>query len=541
MNNQGLKLLALIILLICGSHLYSQSTSNLRKSNTLVNIPSSPGSLIIKDNGSSSRSSVINNHWVLTYDGANYNLTDENGSVIYCEGCEGDGTNSINFSKQYITSITVEGGSGDDVLTIREENGQLPQPASNAVGGHTNAAFEASGLGNGIIGVHFEGGAGWDELIIQMDEAHDVTYFSDNNETKSGVIDVAGEFTLSFDGLEPIVIIGAGGSLILDASSTPATSQLDLMDLPPAGDGLNQVTGDGGWETVTFSGFFSLIIRGGDGSETMNVNSVDGADPDGGGPGAALSFITLDGDNVFSTDVSSDVLNILDLPATISCTLSGAGGSDNFNIGSSTNSIGTILGLVTVDGETHDPGTVDLQIKTDINTLDTGDILNVNDQGDAGSYTYSLSMASIARTGTGGIVYFNIETLNLNTSIGSADVDVISTADGVNTTITTQDAADDIDVAMTGLDANVIINVAGGADDVNIVTTAGDGADGNALGSFTQVNAGDDGDTMTLEDSGPAGRVEFNGQGGTDVNNILAAGPLSVTNVNGGDNSDTNN
>jgi hypothetical protein len=192
----------------------------------------------------------------------------------------------------------------------------------------------------------------------------------------------------------------------------------------------------------------------------------------------------------------TDVININALAAGSVVNVNAGANTDVINVGSPANSLSGLLGDVYVNGDAHDAGTTTLTIRTDSNTLDTGDILNLNDQGDAGSYTYALTASTFARTGTGTVTYATIETLNLNTSIGAADVDVTTTAAGVNTTISTQDGADDIDVATTGLDSNVIINAAGGADDVNIVTSGGDGADGNALGSFLQVNAGADGRTQ---------------------------------------------
>ncbi len=301
---------------------------------TKVTIPTSPGNLTISDRGDNTRSSSIKNDWILSVEGSNYILTDKSGSAMNCAGCDGDGTSTIQFARKNIRSITVEGGAGDDILTIQEKNGLLPQPVESAVGFHSNVAFEASGLGNGIIGIHFEGGAGWDELVIEFEEAHDVTYFSDENETKSGIVDVSGSFTLSFDGLEPIVLVGAGGSLTVDASASPATTTLTLSDLVPAVDGVNQIVGDGGFETTTFSGFATLTIRGGDGSETIICTSIDGADPDGMGPGAPLSMVTLDGDNTVGTDVADDLILLENVPAAISVTLLGGDGNDVFSVGS---------------------------------------------------------------------------------------------------------------------------------------------------------------------------------------------------------------
>ncbi len=213
-------------------------------------------------------------------------------------------------------------------------------------------------------------------------------------------------------------------------------------------------------------------------------------------------------------------------------TINAGAGNDIINIGSPTNSLSTIQGKVVVSGGANDAApTSGPTIKGETNTLAEGDILNVNDQGDAGGSTYTLDATKVTRTGgIGTIEYGTIETLNLKTGEGVAIVKVDTTAPGVNTNITTQGAADDIDVTTTGADSNVIINTGGGADDINIATTGDD--------SFTQANAGDGNDKFTLQGTGEMSRVELNGQGGDDFVTVVNTAATSVTNISGGDHTD---
>ena len=177
-------------------------------------------------------------------------------------------------------------------------------------------------------------------------------------------------------------------------------------------------------------------------------------------------------------------------------------------------------------GDAHDAGTVDLTIRTQTNTLNSGDILNLNDQGDAGSFTYDLDATTFSRTGTAVVTYMTIETINLQASVGSATVNVTSTAASANTNITTQDAADTMTITTTGDMSNVVVNTAGGDDLITITSTG--------TGSFLVVNAGARADTLTQDGNGSASRVQLNGDAGVDTFFIRAATASSLTDINGG-------
>src|SRR5205085_9559021 len=105
------------------------------------------------------------------------------------------------------------------------------------------------------VGVHFDGKAivasAGDTFRLQSTTTHDVAYFSDNvTAANSGVIDVRGplgrDFTMTFSGITPLVFVCAGGALTVDATSTPATAVLDILDVGLPTDGISQISGDGG-------------------------------------------------------------------------------------------------------------------------------------------------------------------------------------------------------------------------------------------------------------------------------------------------------
>ena len=485
-------------------------------------------------------------------------------------------TSSVFAAKPVINlADEVDGNDGTpDTITARlnaddrdrldiEINGRLV--ASPSVTGIEDLTINGSGdsdtlvidATNGLPGVRIYYNAGLGEVdsldLIALPKATGSSYVTapPTSDGKSGLSSVSvGTVTLEvhFTGIEPLTFVGAGGTLTIDASATPATSTLMLSDVGAFNDGVNRITGDGGFEDTTFSGFDALIVRGGDGAETITVEDLDGADPDGGGPGAALTSITVDGDNVSNTDTAADTINLRALPASVTATIHGGGGSDIINLGSAGNSIGGLLGDIMIDGEGHAPGSTTLTIGFSSNTLDSGDILNINDTSDAGSFTYTLGATTLTRSGIGTITYGNIETFNLTTSLGFGAptvVDVNNTAAGVNTNITTQNVTgqpSDINVTTTGADSNLIINTSTANDDINIVDTGGDGPDTGFLqGSFTRINTSGGNDIFTQQNAAQNSFLEINLEAGTDTANVHAARNAALTDINAGDNTDTLN
>ncbi len=423
-----------------------------------------------------------------------------------------------------VASLTVEGSSDDDTLTVDLSNGLFGFDI--VFHGRTD-----SGTGDGDV-LRTIGDLGSGATV-------DYTTGPGSAEGKSGVFtyEVGPETqTITFTGLEPIEDLTVGVTLTVNA--TAAADTVFLVAGPNA-TGVDPITAQVGEPTyqvnfgaapielVNFRNKTNLIINGAGGADTITMdlpaNLTD-----------ALATVTLNGDD------GTDTIDVLSTPAGVATTVNGGNNTDTVNLGSAANSLGAILGAVAVNGDAHDAGTTGLTIGGDTNTLDTGDILNVNDQGDAGSFTYTLTGTTVTRTGIATVTYGTVETVNLNTSLGAADVDVTNTADSVNTTITT-DAADDIDVTTTGADSSVVINTADDADAVDIAGTGIDGGDGDALGSFLQVNGGAGDDTLTLAGSGAASRVELNGQAGDDTVNVQATATGSNTIVNGGADNDAVN
>ena len=184
----------------------------------------------------------------------NDNFFDVQGTGGAVSFVEIDGALTVGF---VATSLKISGLDGDDTMNINEAAfSGLPVFPGTAIDSHGNAAFAASGSGPANIGIHFDGGAGNDDVSAEFTTAQDVTYFADDvAAANSGVVNIDGAVTLSFEGLAPLAFVGAGGSLTVDASALAALTTLTVEDEGAAGDGSNMVSGDAGFETTIFSGF----------------------------------------------------------------------------------------------------------------------------------------------------------------------------------------------------------------------------------------------------------------------------------------------
>jgi len=159
-----------------------------------------------------------------------------------------------------VNSLTVIGSSDDDTLRIAETEEGLPILRGDAPLGHTNQSFADSGRTPTNVSIHYRGGPGAaiDRYDVMLAGPHDVAVFQDLIAAlKSGVVNVDGAFTLSYESLTPIKIQGAGGTLMVDATLLSDTTEMLQTN---RGGGTYEITGDGGFETTTLSGFDDLVV-----------------------------------------------------------------------------------------------------------------------------------------------------------------------------------------------------------------------------------------------------------------------------------------
>jgi len=361
-----------------------------------------------------------------------------------------------------INSLTVLGTTDPDTLVFNTNaSGQLPTEGGGFAGVGAlptprkplSAAFLASGRTPNMPDppvVYFDGGTGAASDGIEFNFTasgatvdRDVAYFSDSNlsfAVNNGDINIAPAagplvgFTMTFADLTPINFIGAGGSLLVDATSTPATTTLSIDDDGMAMDGVSMITGDGGFETTTFSGFDSLNVRGGAGDELVDLAALDDT--------TTTTAVTIDGDNTTDDDTGNDTLQVRSTPPGVAVTMLGGLGSDNFwifnqNTGASpANTVDGIEGTVTVSptGLDNVPAGGDVDSLLIVDRADVaggGDVVTINsttidglfDMGMGTDVTYNpdqLDNVTLIASGEG-------DTLNLDfMGLGGSDLDAVT-------------------------------------------------------------------------------------------------------------------
>ncbi|MCI0361063.1 MAG: hypothetical protein L0211_21500, partial [Planctomycetaceae bacterium] len=331
-----------------------------------------------------------------------------------------------------INSLTVIGSSDNDTLRVDETAGGLPKfagqtPAvdNTTIGGGTanpshlnpsadllletlfplGAPWDASD-----VTIHFNGRTGVDSIDLNLISTHDTAYASDTLDgPNSGNLGTAGaggpDFLMSFANLAPLNLngAGAGSTLLVDATSTPATTNLILSDDPAPADGWSQVAGDGGFETTRFRDYDQLLVVGGNGSELVDMIGLDTA--------SLLTFVQLQGGNTFDQlllpggDTASDILRVRSTLAATPVAVDADAGDDLVQLFNAANTVDFIFNQVTVNGDTGN------------------DTLTVVDSGDLTSDTVLINQNSInGNTGfLGGpdILYSNIDILNVTATAAS--------------------------------------------------------------------------------------------------------------------------
>ncbi|QDU03547.1 hypothetical protein V6x_32680 [Gimesia chilikensis] len=423
-----------------------------------------------------------------------------------------NGSNFFTGNDADILSFTVLGSADDDTLNINETAGGLPFfataapagiPGSN--GAHLNLAaetfledeFNPNTYDVNDITIHYDGKNGTDAINVNFITDHNAGYFSDTidglgsgNIGAAAVGDTDIDLGLSFGNVEGVGFSGAAnGGLRVDASSTSATTGLNINDDGTPADGVSQITGNGGFTALVFEGFNELQVVSGTGAELIDLIALDST--------TTLTSVELDADDVFAADdVSNDTIRVRSTPAGVtSVSLLGGLGDDLFQIFDAGSTVDNIFAALTVDGEGGN------------------DTLTVIDSGDATGDTFEVTSTTIdgisSSAGTD-VTFANIDDLNVT---GTAGDDTINVNLG---------AQEDLDT--------VTINGAGGDDDFNLqnstpmgVNTLLNGQAGNDEFFFDSnyvlrgfINGGGDIDTIDYTTYSNAVHVQLAGLGSLD-------------------------
>ena len=279
-------------------------------------------------------------------------------------------------------SINVIGSSDIDTYVVNETSSGLPS-APIHVGDNANVP-------------------GVDNLEVNMATAHTVDYNSTTTGVpKSGVVSINGATDISYEGLAPVMINSAGGTLNVNAIDNPAITMLTIADdlLDTMGPGTNLITADGGFETLFFINASTLNVYGGAGSETITFAGTDPAD-------ITLTMVNLFGADFFDTDAGDDTIVVETLNPEITVNADGGDGGDTITIAGAPNSLDAISSTAAIN-VTGGGGT---------------DLLQVLDGADTDNNAYTVNPTAVTRTSAGPAVSIgyavDVETVEVEAGTG---------------------------------------------------------------------------------------------------------------------------
>jgi Ca2+-binding RTX toxin-like protein len=265
------------------------------------------------------------------------------------------------FPKATTGLIVIRGSADDDTLTVDNSNGLIG----------ARIVFDGDG-NNGSGGIGDGGGfavpGGFDKLILRGSTPTTTTYNPGETNDAGAVIQENNQITqeVEFFGLEPVQVVGTGAGDTLNVAAAPlgvgfpqalnGSNQINYVQGPNSNDPVDPVfAGDitglvtvDGFESLEFSGFGTLNINAGPGSDLINLNNpvtptalatinVIGGDPTGGSDEVVLTG-TAGTDNVTVDQITIDGARIQGLGPIITVTTaeqltySGLGGNDNLTV-----------------------------------------------------------------------------------------------------------------------------------------------------------------------------------------------------------------
>jgi Ca2+-binding RTX toxin-like protein len=497
------------------------------------------------------------------------------GVVVDLEGALGSGV-----ADGQLDTVTIDGRSGDDAITVTSANGGVAIAGASAPvfifhadatdqlilnGGAGNDVIDASHLPAGQISLTLNGGAGNDTLIgsqgndtfvwnpgdgsdtVEGQAGVDALLFNGANASENIDISANGSrvrftrdianITMDLNGVEGVIFRALGGAdniTIDDVSGTDLALSGVAIDLGGAAGG-----GDGAADTVT--------VNGRAGNDNINISTVNGVVFTTGSP-ATVAIFNAEAANdrlIVNSGSGDDTINASGLAAgAIGLTIDGGTGNDTI-IGSQGDDI--LLG-----GDGND--TVTGGRGNDVALLGAGNDVFVWNPGD-GSDTVE------GQAGLDGLI-FNGANANENIDISANGSRVLFHRDVASITMDLNGVegirfealggADNIAIHdLSGTDvpgAGVVVDLEGalgsGMADGQVDTVTVDGTAGNDAMTVTSANGGvaiaGASAPMFIFHADATDQLVINGGAGNDVIDAshLPAGQISLT-LNGGAGDDT--
>jgi Ca2+-binding RTX toxin-like protein len=447
----------------------------------------------------------------------------------------GDGNDTVNV-RGTTSALNINGNSGNDTVNIGSmapsSSGTLtgitgPISVANSSGTTTlniddtgyTAARTATITGNSITGLapaainytagqvsalQISGGRGGNTFTVQNTGSGTSTTL--NSGTGGDTVNVRAT-------TGPLNIEGNAGSDAVNIGSASGT----LLGIT----GPVSVANSSGTTALTVNDSGETSAR----TATITDGSITGLAPaaisytPSNGSGAQITALTVNGGN------ANDTVNVQSTSASTPVTVNGGGGNDTVNVGGTADTLDTILGPVTANGQAG-----------------TGDTLNLKDQGSSAAHSYTVTATTVNR-GMGLITFGTMERTNVTAGSGddlfTMGLPVPTTAvvldgssgantlAGVNTSNTWTIQSAGAGLLGTKVNFSNIRNLVGGSGNDTFKFTAAGSLSGTVNGG-----AG----TNTLDYSARTSDVTVNLVTGAATS--IGGGVTAIQNVNGGSGND---
>ena len=377
-------------------------------------------------------------------------------------------------------AVVVNGSSSGEVFTVT--------PIANTLriqntGGVTVDIFDASTISGGdTITLNSAGGADIVNILGTRDG------------TSTTVNTGAGADTINVGSLAP----ATGGTVdVINAPlSVNGGDDFDTLNVDDLGDTspntgtltATTVSGLGMAVGIGYGAFESLNILLGTGSDTFTIMSTHlGATVlETSAGNDTVHVLSTAGETTVNSGAEHDTVNVRTIGA--ATTVNTGSGDDTINVGSLSGAVDGIAALLTVNG--NDPAS-------------GSDVLNVDDSGDTGPNTGTLTATTIAGLDmVGSITYGTIETLNIDLGSGGDTFTIAGTHAGT-TTLNSNAGGDTVNVQT--ISGAMTVNTGGEDDTINVGGLApAMGGNVNAISAPLAISGGGGSDTLNVDDTGDA-------------------------------------
>jgi len=342
-----------------------------------------------------------------------------------------------------------------------------------------------------------------------------------------------------------INVQNTSGGITYDIQATAAAPTVNVGLPGPAGtvQGINgtvdiENTG-GGLNTIVVNDVADATGQNVTMSTVTGIFAQDGGQISGLAPGgvdinyeyADTGALTVDGGK------GGNTFNVQATGPNFTTQLNTGAGNDMVNVGSSSNKLDDIAGILSVNGQgntaspLNPPQTVVCMTPPGITIANPmGDQIFINDSGSSVAAAYTLNAGSLVRTGgasaAAAIDFTNIETVNVTTGTTAGpntNVDITGTAPNSTTAVNTTVGTAVVAVVNTGASSVLDIN---GSAPVNQVTLQNTGSN-----SIVAVHGNAGTNTMTVLNTGANAGVLLDSGTGIDTMNVEGAAAGSLIQV----------